>query len=406
MNDKAVISMVTNDDQWHWQEPGTAWRGVGVYHVTLTVPSREPLLGRLVIPQNDPSQARIERTELGNAVVNELYVMCRHYPAIRIFQFCLMPDHLHFVIQVTRTMQTSIRSVIRGYWQGVKKLGRAYSLGIAPELNSGTRDEGGKRAGGEPELNSGRMDEGGKRAGEEPELNSGTRDEGGRRAEEGGRAEFAPELNSGTRDEGGRRADEGGRYYAFPIFTERPFIRPLSRRGQLNAMIRYVQMNPQRLATKRLMPGFFRVQRGIEIAGRSYDGVGNVALLHAARFMPVHVRRTMVEAAKHGNNQPLRDYMNGCVLAARGGCVMVSPFISPDEKLVMNVLLAEKRPFIVLADNGFRDYYKPTHGLFDACAAGRVLILSPWPYDADKRHISRDDCVALNAMAEEIAREH
>ena len=388
MNDKAVISMVTNDDQWHWQEPGTAWRGVGVYHVTLTVPSREPLFGRLIIPQNDPSQARIERTELGNAVVNELYVMCRHYPAIRIFQFCLMPDHLHFVIQVTRTMQTSIRSVIRGYWQGVKKLGRAYSLGIAPELNSGTRDEGGKRAG------------------EEPELNSGTRDEGGRRAEEGGRAEFAPELNSGTRDEGGRRADEGGRYYAFPIFTERPFIRPLSRRGQLNAMIRYVQMNPQRLATKRLMPGFFRVQRGIEIAGRSYDGVGNVALLHAARFMPVHVRRTMVEAAKHGNNQPLRDYMNGCVLAARGGCVMVSPFISPDEKLVMNVLLAEKRPFIVLADNGFRDYYKPTHGLFDACAAGRVLILSPWPYDADKRHISRDDCVALNAMAEEIAREH
>jgi hypothetical protein len=364
MNDKAVISMVTNDDQWHWQEPGTAWRGVGVYHVTLTVPSREPLLGRLVIPQNDPSQARIERTELGNAVVNELYVMCRHYPAIRIFQFCLMPDHLHFVIQVTRTMQTSIRSVIRGYWQGVKKLGRAYSLGFAPELNSGTRDEGGKRAGEEPE------------------------------------------LNSGTRDEGGRRADEGGRYYAFPIFTERPFIRPLSRRGQLNAMIRYVQMNPQRLATKRLMPGFFRVQRGIEIAGRSYDGVGNVALLHAARFMPVHVRRTMVEAAKHGNNQPLRDYMNGCVVAARGGSVMVSPFISPDEKLVMNVLLAEKRPFIVLADNGFRDYYKPTHGLFDACAAGRVLILSPWPYDADKRHISRDDCVALNAMAEEIAREH
>ncbi|MBQ6433482.1 MAG: hypothetical protein IJJ94_06025, partial [Bacteroidaceae bacterium] len=254
-------------------------------------------------------------------------------------------------------------------------------------------DEGGKRAGEEPELNSGTRDEGEKRAGEEPELNSGTRDEGEKRAGE------EPELNSGTRD-------EGGRYYAFPIFTERPFIRPLSRRGQLNAMIRYVQMNPQRLATKRLMPGFFRVQRGIEIAGRSYDGVGNVALLHAARFMPVHVRRTMVEAAKHGYSQPLRDYMNGCVLAARGGCVMVSPFISPDEKLVMNVLLAEKRPFIVLADNGFRDYYKPTHGLFDACAAGRVLILSPWPYDADKRHISRDDCVALNAMAEDIAREH
>ena len=95
--------------------------------------------------------------------------------------------------------------------------------------------------------------------------------------------------------------------------------------------------------------------------------------------------------------------MNGCVLAARRGAVMVSPFISPNEKKVQDVLLAEQHPFIVLADNGFRDFYKPTDHLFDAVAAGRVLILSPWAYDAQKRHISRADCVALNAMAEEIA---
>jgi hypothetical protein len=82
---------------------------------------------------------------------------------------------------------------------------------------------------------------------------------------------------------------------------------------------------------------------------------------------------------------------------------MVSPFISPKEKAVQDVLLTEEHPFIVLADNGFRDYYKPSGHLFEAVAAGRVLILSPWPYDAGKRHISRADCVALNAMAEEIA---
>jgi hypothetical protein len=32
---------------WHWQEAGTAWKGVGIYHVTLTIPSRQPLLGTL-----------------------------------------------------------------------------------------------------------------------------------------------------------------------------------------------------------------------------------------------------------------------------------------------------------------------------------------------------------------------
>ena len=316
-----------------------------MYHVTLTVPSREPLFGTLVIPEGGPSNARIERTPLGNAVVDELYVMARHYPAIRILQFCLMPDHLHAVIHVTRVMDTSIRAVIRGYWQGVKKLGRAYTLSITTEYNSAITNEG---------------------------------------------------------RESREATNEGG--YPFPVFTERPFIRPLSRRGQLNTMIRYVQMNPQRLATKRMKPGYFRVQKDIEIGGRKYDGVGNVALLMAEHFEPVHVRSVMVKAAEQGNAEPLRNYMNGCVLAARRGVVMVSPFISPQEKQVMKVLLQEQHPFILLADNGFRDYYKPADELFDACAAGRLLILSPWRYDEGKRHICRSECVALNMMAEEICR--
>ena len=129
------------EDLWHWQESGTAWKGVGVYHITLTVPSRQPLLGKLIVPDDDPSHAWVERTALGNAVIDELYVMCKHYPAIRIFQFCLMPEHLHAVIQVTKVMDTSIRSVIRGYWQGVKKLGRAYTLSVSPVLNSRTTNQ-------------------------------------------------------------------------------------------------------------------------------------------------------------------------------------------------------------------------------------------------------------------------
>ena len=71
----------------------------------------------------------------------------------------------------------------------------------------------------------------------------------------------------------------------------------------------------------------------------------------------------------------------------------------------MEVLLNEQLPFIYLADNGFRDYYKPQDSLFDACAAERVLILSPWQHDAAKRHISRADCKMLNTLAEEIAQQ-
>ena len=340
------------EEQWQWQEPGTAWRGICIYHFTLTVPSRQPLLGTLVIPNNDPSQARVERTALGNAVVDELYVMCRHYPAIRILQFCLMPDHLHAVIRVTKVMDTSIRSVLRGYWQGVKKLGRAYTLSVSPSPAASSLVPPSS-----------------------PSLS------------------VPPEFNSGA-------TSQGSNDWAFPVFTERPFIRPLSRRGQLEAMMHYVRLNPQRLATKRLMPGFFRVQKAINIAGHSFDAVGNVALLHALHYDVVHVRSLWVKAAEHGDNQTLRDYMNSRVLKARKGVVMVSPFISQQEKQVMQVLINEQHPFILLADNGFRDYYKPSAALFDACAAGKVLILSPWPYDATKRHISRADCVSLNNLAE------
>jgi len=323
------------NDQWHWQTQGTAWKGVGIYHVTITVPSREPLLGKLVIPENDPKQALVERTELGNALVDKLLSHPSYYPEIRILQFCLMPDHLHAILHVTHPMEKTFNTVVRSFWQGAKKLGRVHTSSINPESDSGLTNE-----------------------------------------------DDIP---------------------AFSIFTERPFVRPLSRKGQLQTMIRYVQMNPERLATKRLMPDYFRVQEGIEIAGRKYCGVSNVDLLQRAKYMPIHVRSIWVEdAEEHADDKRLRDYMNGCVLAARQGTIMVSPFISKQEQAVMTELLKEGLSFIYIADNGFRDYYKPQNNLFDAVARKQVLILSPWEYDPRKKHISRAECVAMNGMAEAI----
>lgn len=55
--------MADNHDKWDWQEPDTAWKGAGLYHITLTIPSREPLLGILVIPDGDATQARVEQPQ-------------------------------------------------------------------------------------------------------------------------------------------------------------------------------------------------------------------------------------------------------------------------------------------------------------------------------------------------------
>lgn len=322
--------MTQDQTIWQWQEPYTAWRGIGIYHVTLTLTDRRPLLGTLEIPNNDPKQARVEWSDLGRKVLGHLLDLPKRRPEIRIMSYCLMPDHLHSIWHVTELMPTSILSVVRGFWQGEKKIGRAFSMSITPH---------------------------------------------------------SMRENEHTAD---------------PLFHEMPFVRPLSRKGQLDTMVNYLILNPQRLATKKLMPGFFRVQEGIEIGGRIYRGIGNVALLQASHYMPVHVRHTMLDAAVQGNPKPLSDYMDSCIVAAQKGAVMVSPFIHEKEKEVMVALLAEERPIIYIADNGFCDYYKPSAGLFDSVAAGRVLILSPWEYDPGKKHVTRAECVAMNQMAEEM----
>ena len=375
---------MTAQDHWQWQEPGTTWKGVGLYHFTLTVSDRRPRLGALEVPDGDPSRAHVRRTALGDALVDCLLSIPRYHPEVEVLHFCLMPDHLHAVLYVRRTMPSGIRALARGFWQGAKKLGRAWTAGEAafavPNEASSVFPNDIRE--------------------EYKEGGNGIREE----FKEGGMGrlkEASARLQAVAATLCGRMGTEA--YYRLaPVFEEMPFIRAMARYSQLPTTIRYIDMNPQRLATKRMKPGFFRVQKDIEIGARRYDGVGNAALLTMARYDVVHVRSVWVKAAERGQPSELRNYMNSRVLKAREGVVMVSPYISTQERQVLEVLMREQHPAIMLTDNGFRDYYKPADWLFDACAAGRLLILSPWPYDAGKRHISRAECMALNAMAEEI----
>jgi REP element-mobilizing transposase RayT len=430
---KCYGGMMEEGEKWKWQESGTSWKGIGIYHVTLTVTSREPLLGTLVIPNNDPTQARVERTELGQALLDCLRSLPVFHPEIQVLQYSLMPDHLHSIWYVRRPMEKSIRYVAQGFWRAAKKVGRAYSY-LHCRLSGGATNENWMQAGATNEnwmqagatnenwmqagatnenwMQAGATNENWMQAGATNEnwMQAGATNENWMQAGatnenwmQAGALSLSSIASADSRENPLRQLLSAEAYSSLdPLFSEVPFIRPMSRSGQLQTMIRYVQLNPQRLATKRLMPGFFRVQEGITIGNRTYSGVGNVFLLQAASYATVHVGHELLDEAVRGNDQYLRNYMNGCVLAARRGTVLVSPFISPKEKEVQAVLLAEKHPFIILADNGFRNYYKPSDFIFDACASGRVLILSPWAYDANKRHISRADCMALNAMADEI----
>ena len=333
-------------EKWKWQEPGTTWKGIGLYHITLTIPDRKPLLGWLDIPDNNPQMAKVRRTPLGNALVDCLLSIPQHHPEVQVLHFCLMPDHLHAVIYVRRLMPIGIKGVVRGFWQAARKLGRAATVApeavvvawpssLAPNNIRGNDQEGNCKRGNSQEgsAEQGNDQEGNCKQGDGQEGSvKWSLEQGDVRQTLQEETDRLEALSEGLRQQLGDEA-----YYDLAsLFTEMPFIRPMGRNTQLPNTIRYIDMNPQRLATKRLKPGFFHVQREIAIGKRSYDGVGNVALLMAQRYQPVHVRSVWVKMAEN------------------------------------------------------------------AVAAGRVLILSPWAYDADKRHISRADCVALNGMAEEI----
>ena len=171
--------------------------------------------------------------------------------------------------------------------------------------------------------------------------------------------------------------------------------RILTHRGQLKVLLRYIADNPRRLALIRQHPDYFTRINRLALAGRDYAAYGNPFLLNRPDRLQVQCSRRISPDALAAETERLLD-------AAERGAVLVSPCISPGEKAIARAALDAKLPLIALCENGFAPKFKPPGLYFDACAEGRLLLLAPWPYHADRRRITREQCLALNAMAAEI----
>ena len=114
-----------------WLEPG-AWRKPCIVHVTMVANARQALFGKLA---HNGSEAVIEKTAIGWALINQQRRLLELCPEIKILADKVMPDHHHMVLQVQRTMPRSIRQVVRGYMQGCKE--EARKLGFVENLYDG-----------------------------------------------------------------------------------------------------------------------------------------------------------------------------------------------------------------------------------------------------------------------------
>ena len=329
-------------------------------------------------------EARVARTPLGEAILTHFLRMGEFTPEIRPL-FCeVMPDHLHLIVEVTRRMARPLGNAIGGFKTGCEKIHRA---------------QGG----------SGRLFKAG--------------------------------------------------YVDCILFHQ----------GQLGNWFHYLHDNPRRLAVKLLFPGLFRQVRALAVdlwvggdgrlAAAAQDGSGHLAAaaqdgcardggggpLGSAPRAPARgwfaalgnaflLRRPLVQVQVSrrdfayrripkpgGGLKIVRDERgeplvavetpesarrrDAYLAAARGGAAVISPCVSDGERAIARQALAAGLPLVAMQNKGFARLQKPVGRSFDACAAGRLLLLAPaaWPFVPGEKPMTRLDATAMNRLCQLIA---
>ena len=163
-------------------------------------------------------------------------------------------------------------------------------------------------------------------------------------------------------------------------------------KGQLHHWLAYLDDNPRRLLLKRRHAEYFTHLGTLTVAGVNMQAMGNPALLTAACKLQVQCSRHLYPWEIEQRKQAFLD-------AGRQGAVIVSPCISPGEREIATACMAADIPLIVLLLKGFSPYFKPQPRYIEACAAGRLLMLSPYPYQNEKITDMRQRCLHLNDLA-------
>ena len=113
----------------------------GTYEVTLVVADRRPVFGEVVgTTKPGGEKPHLKPSLLGQAVLdNEIPKMHHYYPEVDIWQVCLMPDHLHMIVRISRPLPKGKHlgiiigafkgGVSRAWWQ----LGATVSAASAAE---------------------------------------------------------------------------------------------------------------------------------------------------------------------------------------------------------------------------------------------------------------------------------
>ncbi len=275
------------------------YKAPGYYHITITAYPGSPRLSDIPRPSNEMLRRRDmiipQNTELGECVKNELLEIPRKNPKLQIKRYVIMPDHIHFVLQVIDYLEKPVGTYIAPF---AKCCSQSYT-----------------------------------------------------------------------------------RLFNLSKFTTlfKPFDDEIIfNHEQLDRAIKYIEDNPRRYLLRSKYPDLFKRHLHLFIDDHEYAAFGNIFLLKGIYLLPIRVHRYWSQAE-------FDQYMAKCLEEIAIGAIPISPAIHRAEKDIIRKAIDGGSSVILLRDLGFNERFKPQGELFDLCAAGRLLLLSPWP-DNLERH--------------------
>ena len=380
----------------------------GYYHITITTTKTlcQPLgqmAGQLDKPDGDPDAPHVALSPIGKMVEEELKESIhKFYPMLEVQDYVIMPEHLHFLLVAHSNVvskngkSTHLGHVIAGFKYGCNK--RYWAMAGKATLTTESSGTSGAPVvhgastvlGSSPELSS------------SPALGDSV-------AKSPSSSSLPPLFDAGYCDVMPVDSSQ--------LSTQRAYIHA-NPRSRLLRMTNRSSLYPQRhtvdtAVTIPALHGYLQRECPQQLTPESFSAIGNrllqqnghvmcdsygkIELLHN-RLLPVVCHR---KDAKLFHQQKAR-----CLAEAASGAILVSARISKGEQEIMDTALLSGYPVIRIEDNGFPDIYHPSADRMDDCAAGHLLLLTPWSYQfrGHDDGVTTAFCKTMNCVAQAICR--
>ena len=261
----------------------------------------------MIIPDN---------TALGECVKNALLALPQGNPALQIGRYVIMPDHIHFILNVISNLEKPIGKFLAPF---TKACSEAYT-----------------------------------------------------------RLLNLPAFTT-----------------LFKPYDDRIIFNP----EQLSRAVKYIEDNPRRYLIKRQYPDLFHRYLHLIVGDHEYAAYGNIFLLKSIHLLPVRIHRRWTR-------EEFSNYESYCLREIERGAIPISPAIHPAEKEIIRKAVSMGSSIILLRDLSFNERFKPSGEQFELCAAGRLLLISPWPDNLSRRstagytefHSMNDHAAAIAAL--------